>query len=96
MSEFYAINRFDTLYKFWRWVYTCARARAHMCKSGFDTLIVQPVASSYTDWAIPVQQGLHNEQLYDLHSSPNIISVVNWRKMRWAGHVARMGDRSSA
>ena len=35
---------------------------------------------------------LHNEELNDLHS-PNIVRVVKWRKMRWAGHVARMGDR---
>jgi len=73
-----------------------SRSRARMCKPGFDTLIAQPVASSYTDWASPTHRGLHNEQLYDLHSSPNIIRVVISRKMRWAGHVARMGDRRSA
>ena len=35
---------------------------------------------------------LHNEELKDLHS-PNIVRVVKLRKMRWAGHVARMGER---
>ena len=34
---------------------------------------------------------LHNEELYDLYSSPNIIRVTKSRRMRWAGHVARMG-----
>jgi hypothetical protein len=34
---------------------------------------------------------LHNEELYDLYSSPHIIRVITSRRMRWAGHVARMG-----
>jgi hypothetical protein len=36
---------------------------------------------------------LHNEELNDLYSLPNIVRVVKWRRIRWAGHVARMGDR---
>jgi len=36
---------------------------------------------------------LHNEVLNDLHSSPNIVRVINSRRMRWTGHVARMGER---
>jgi len=35
---------------------------------------------------------LHNEELNDLHSSPNIVWVIKLR-MRWAGHVAHMGER---
>jgi hypothetical protein len=38
---------------------------------------------------------LHNEH-YHLYSSPDIILVIKSRKIRWAGHVARMGDRRSA
>ena len=34
---------------------------------------------------------LHNEELNDLYSSPNIVLVIKSRIMRWAGHVARMG-----
>jgi len=34
---------------------------------------------------------LHNEELNDLYSSPNIVLVIKQRRMRWAGHVARMG-----
>jgi len=36
---------------------------------------------------------LHNEELNDLYCSPDIVWVIKSRKMRWAGHVARMGDR---
>jgi hypothetical protein len=35
---------------------------------------------------------LHNEELHDLYSSPSIIRVIKARRMRWAGHVARMGE----
>jgi hypothetical protein len=34
---------------------------------------------------------LHNDELYSLYSSPNIVRVIKSRRMRWAGHVARMG-----
>jgi hypothetical protein len=36
---------------------------------------------------------LHNGELNDLYSSPNIMRVVKSRRMRWASHVARMGER---
>jgi hypothetical protein len=35
---------------------------------------------------------LHNEELHGLYSSPSIIRVIKTRRMRWAGHVACMGD----
>jgi len=34
---------------------------------------------------------LHNEELNDRYCSPNIVRVIKWRRMRWAGHIARMG-----
>jgi len=36
---------------------------------------------------------LHEEELNDLYSSPSFVRVINKRRMRWAWHVARMGDR---
>jgi hypothetical protein len=39
-----------------------------------------------------VWRKLHNEKLHGLYSSPSIIRVVKARRMRWAGHVARMGE----
>jgi hypothetical protein len=38
---------------------------------------------------------LHNEELRDLYSSPSIITIIKSRRMRWAGHVARMGRRGT-
>ena len=37
---------------------------------------------------------LHNEELNDLYSSPNTVRVIKSRRMRWAGHVARMGEET--
>jgi hypothetical protein len=34
---------------------------------------------------------LHKKELHDLYSLPNIIRIIKSRRMRWAGHVARMG-----
>jgi hypothetical protein len=38
---------------------------------------------------------LHNEEVHDLYSSPSIIRIIKSRRMRWAGHVARMGRRGT-
>jgi hypothetical protein len=35
---------------------------------------------------------LHNDEFHSLYSSPNIVRVIKSRRMRWAGHVARMGE----
>ena len=43
-------------------------------------------------YIISAQRKLHNEELSDLYSLPNIVHVVKSRRMRWAGHVARMGE----
>jgi hypothetical protein len=37
---------------------------------------------------------LHNGELHSLYSSPNIVRVIKSRRMRWAGHVARMGRKA--
>ena len=35
---------------------------------------------------------MHKEELNGLYSSPNIVLVIKWRRMRWAGHVVRIGE----
>jgi hypothetical protein len=39
---------------------------------------------------------LHNEELHDLYSSPSVMRIIKARRMRWAGHVARMGEKRNA
>jgi len=39
-----------------------------------------------------VYRRLHNKELNDLYSSPNIVGVIKSRRMRWAGHMVRMGE----
>jgi hypothetical protein len=39
---------------------------------------------------------LHIEELCDLYSSPNIIRIIKSRRMRWAGHLARMGEKRNS
>jgi hypothetical protein len=39
---------------------------------------------------------LHNEELHNLYSSPSIIRMIKSRRMKWAGHVARMGEKRNA
>jgi hypothetical protein len=39
---------------------------------------------------------LHNKELHDLYFSPSIIRILKPRRMRWAGHVARIGEKRTA
>jgi hypothetical protein len=39
---------------------------------------------------------LHNEELHDVYSSSSIIRIIKSRRMRWAGHVARKGEKRNA
>jgi hypothetical protein len=43
-----------------------------------------------------VWRKLHKEELRNLYSSPNIIRMIKSRRMRWAGHVVRMGEMRNA
>jgi hypothetical protein len=53
--------------------------------------IFGPKRDEVTEW-----RKLHNEELRDLCSSPSIIRIIKLRRMRWADHVARMGDKRNA
>jgi hypothetical protein len=43
-----------------------------------------------------LEKTLHNEELHNLYSSPSTIRMIKSRRMRWAGHVARMGEKRNS
>jgi hypothetical protein len=62
----------------------------------FENRLLRGIFGSKRDGATGEWRRLHNEGLIDLYSSPNIIRVIKSIRMRWAGHVARMGDKRGA
>jgi len=58
----------------------------------FENMVLRRIIGSRRDEVTGEWRRLHNEELNDLYSSPNIVRVTKWRRMRWAGHVARMGE----
>ena len=62
----------------------------------FDNRVLRRIFGPKRDDVTGEWRKLHNEELNDLYCSSNIIRVIKSRLMRWAGHVARMGDRRGA
>jgi hypothetical protein len=58
----------------------------------FEKRVLRRVSWPKRDEVTGEWRKLHNEGLSDLYSLPNIVRVVKSRRMRWAGHVARMGE----
>ena len=57
----------------------------------FENRVLRRVFGPKRGEVIGEWRKLHNEELRDLYSLPNIVRVVKSRRMKWAGHVARMG-----
>ena len=58
----------------------------------FENRVLRRVFGRKRDEVTGEWRKLHNEELSDLYSLPNTDRVVKSRRMRWAGHVARMGE----
>jgi hypothetical protein len=58
----------------------------------FENRVLRRVLGPKKDEVTRDWRKLHNEELSDLYALPNIVRVVKSRRMRWAGHVARMGE----
>jgi hypothetical protein len=58
----------------------------------FDNMVLRRIFGTRRDEVTGEWKRLHNEELNDLYCSPNIVRVIKSRRMRWVGHVARMGE----
>jgi hypothetical protein len=58
----------------------------------FENRVLRRIFGLKRDEVTGELRKLHNEELHDLYSSPNIVRVIKSRRMRWAGHVGRMGE----
>jgi hypothetical protein len=56
----------------------------------FENRVLRRIFGPKRDGLTGEWRKLHNEELNDLYSSSNIVRVIKWRRMRWAGHVAHM------
>ena len=66
-----------------------------MCYIQWNTecnMVLRRIFGPRRDEVMGEWRRLHNEELNDLYCSPNIVRVIKSRRMRWAGHVARMGE----
>jgi hypothetical protein len=58
----------------------------------FENRVLRRIFGPKRDEVTGEWRKLHSEELHDLYSSPDIIMQIKSRRMRWAGHVARMGE----
>ena len=58
----------------------------------FENIVLRRIFGPKSDEVMGEWRRLHNEELNDLYSSPNIVRVLKLRRMRWAGHVVLMGE----
>jgi hypothetical protein len=58
----------------------------------FENRVLRRIFGPKRDEVTGEWRKLHSEELHNLYSSPNIITQIKSRRMRWAGHVARMGE----
>jgi hypothetical protein len=58
----------------------------------FENMMLRRIFGPKRDEVTGDWRKLHNEELHNLYSSPDVIRMIKSRRMSWAGHVARMGE----
>jgi hypothetical protein len=61
----------------------------------FENRVLRRMFGAKRDEITGELRKMHSEELHNLYSSPNIIKQIKSRKMKWAGHVARMGEEKN-
>jgi hypothetical protein len=59
----------------------------------FENRVLKRIFGPKKDEVTGGWRKVHNEELHNLYSSPSIMRLIKSRRMRWAGHVARKGDK---
>jgi hypothetical protein len=59
----------------------------------FENKVLRRIFGLKRDEVMGEWRKLHNKELHDLYSSPSIIRIIKSRRMRWVGHVARLGEK---
>jgi hypothetical protein len=62
----------------------------------FENRVLRRIFGLKRDEVMREWRKLHNEELRDLYSSPSIIRIIKSKRMKWTGHVARMGEKRNA
>jgi hypothetical protein len=62
----------------------------------FENRVLRRIIGPKFDEVTGEWRKLHNKELHNLYSSPSIIRIIKSRRIRWVGHVARIGDKSNA
>jgi hypothetical protein len=62
----------------------------------FENRVLRRIFGPKRDEVTGEWRKLHNKELHDLYSSPSFIRIMKARRVRWAGHVARMGEKRNA
>jgi hypothetical protein len=77
------------IFYYYTYYYSC-------CYSWFENRVLRRIFGPKREEVTGAWRKLHNEELHGLYSSPSIIKVIKSRRMRWAGHVACMGEVRNA
>jgi hypothetical protein len=62
----------------------------------FENRVLRMIFGPKRDEVTGEWRKLHNDEICELYSSPSIIGIIKSRRMRWAGHVARIGEERKA